>query len=144
MTLFSLISVLISLAAVASYLNYRYIRLPTTIGVMLVALVGSLIIIVAGPYAGGFRDHASAMMSQIDFEKTVLHGLLAFLLFAGAIHVDFDDLTREWPVISLLAVVGTLLSTAIVGVLTWLDARLAGHRNTIHRCDALRRTDFAD
>ena len=120
MTLFSLISVLISLAAVASYLNYRYIRLPTTIGVMLVALVGSLIIIVAGPYADGFRDRASGMMSQIDFEKTVLHGLLAFLLFAGAIHVDFDDLTREWPVISLLAVVGTLLSTAIVGVLTWL------------------------
>ena len=54
MTLFSLISVLISLAAVASYLNYRYIRLPTTIGVMLVALVASLTIIVAGPMPGVF------------------------------------------------------------------------------------------
>ena len=120
MSLFSLVSTLIALAAVASFLNYRYIRLPTTIGVMLVALVASLGIILAGPFAGGFREHAATMMDQIDFEKTVLHGMLAFLLFAGSIHVKLQDLGRESITIALLAVIGTLISTALVGGMTWL------------------------
>jgi CPA1 family monovalent cation:H+ antiporter len=120
LSLFSLISILIALAAIASYINYQYFKLPTTIGVMLVALLASLAIILAGPFAGGFREHTASLLSQIDFEKVVLHGLLAFLLFAGSIHVDLDDLAREWLTISLLAVLGTLASTFIVGGLTYL------------------------
>lgn len=118
MSLFSLISALISLAAIASFINYRFIKLPTTIGVMLVALVVSLGMIIAGPYSGGFREHAAEMMGQIDFNQTVLHGLLAFLLFAGAIHVKLEDLAHEWLTILTLAIVGTLASTFIVGFLT--------------------------
>jgi CPA1 family monovalent cation:H+ antiporter len=117
---FSLISILISLAAVSSYINYRYIKLPTTVGVMLVALVASLSLVLIGPYAGGFREQAAALVSQIDFNRVVLHGMLAFLLFAGAIHVKLDDLGREWLPVSLLAVFGTLASTFIVGGMTWL------------------------
>lgn len=120
MNLFSLVSILISLAAVMSYVNYRYIRLPTTIGVMLIALAGSILLILVGPYAEGFRDEAAALVSQIDFNQVVLHGLLAFLLFAGSIHVSLEDLHREWLTIALLAIFGTLVSTVIVGVLTWL------------------------
>ena len=119
LSFFSLVSILIALAAVSSFINYRYIKLPTTIGVMLVALVASLALIIAGPYAGGFREHAAALVSQIHFGQAVLHGLLAFLLFAGSIHVDLDDLGREWLTISLLAILGTLVSTVIVGGLTW-------------------------
>lgn len=126
MSLFSLFSILISLAAVASYVNYRYFKLPTTIGVMLVALGGSLALILAGPYAGGFHETAAGLVAQIDFDQLVLHGMLAFLLFAGSIHVNLDDLGREWPTILLLAVPGTLLSTAIVGSLTWLALRALG------------------
>ncbi|HKJ72857.1 MAG TPA: cation:proton antiporter, partial [Alphaproteobacteria bacterium] len=117
---FSLVSILISLAAVSSYVNYRYIQLPTTVGVMLVALVASLALVLVGPYAGGFRDQAAAMVTQIDFNEVVLHGMLAFLLFAGAIHVKLEDLGREWLPISLLAVFGTLFSTFVVGGVTWL------------------------
>ncbi len=129
MSLFALISVLISLAAVSSYINYRYIKLPTTVGVMLVALVASLALILLGSYAGGFREQAAAMVSQIDFTQVVLHGMLAFLLFAGAIHVNLEDLGREWLTISSLAIVGTLASTFIVGgvtylVLGWLGLRI--------------------
>lgn len=120
MNLFSLVSILISLAAVMSYVNYRYIRLPTTIGVMLIALAGSILLILVGPYAEGFRDEAATLVSQIDFNQVVLHGLLAFLLFAGSIHVSLEDLHREWLTIALLAIFGTLVSTVIVGVLTWL------------------------
>ena len=120
MSIFSLISILITLAAVLSYVNYRYIRLPTTIGVMLVSLLASLVLIIVGPYAGGFREQAATLVGQIDFNQIVLHGILAFLLFAGSIHVSLEDLGREWLSISLLAVVGTLVSTFIVGGVTWL------------------------
>ena len=120
MSFFSLISILISIAAVLSYVNYRYIKLPTTVGVMLVALLASLILIIVGPYAGGFREQAATLVAQINFNQVVLHGILAFLLFAGSIHVSLDDLKREWLSISLLAIVGTLASTFIVGGVTWL------------------------
>jgi NhaP-type Na+/H+ or K+/H+ antiporter len=130
LSLFALVSVLISLAAVASYLNYCYIKVPTTIGVMLVALLASLALIVAGPYAVGFRDQAAALAGQIDFDQVVLHGMLAFLLFAGSIHVHLEDLGREWLPISLLAVLGTLISTAlvggIVGPLSWVRTQSRG------------------
>ncbi|RUR35370.1 cation:proton antiporter [Vreelandella populi] len=120
MSVFSLVSILITLAAVSSYFNYRYIKLPTTIGVMLVALIASLALILISPYHEGLRDEATALVARIDFDQVVLHGMLAFLLFAAAIHVKFDNLSREWLPIALLAVVGTLMSTFIVGTLTWL------------------------
>lgn len=123
---FSLVSVLISLAAVSSYINYRYIKLPTTIGVMLVALMASLALITMGAFAIGFREQAAALVTQIDFDQTVLHGLLAFLLFAGSIHVQLEDLGREWVTISSLAILGTLSSTLIVGGLTWFVLRWIG------------------
>jgi monovalent cation:H+ antiporter, CPA1 family len=117
---FSLVSILIALAGITSYINYRYIKLPTTVGVMLVALLASLILVLIGPYAGRFHEQAVTVVSQIDFNRVVLHGMLAFLLFAGSIHVKLDDLGREWLPISLLAVFGTLVSTFIVGGVTWL------------------------
>ena len=126
MSLFSLVSILITLAAVSSYFNYRYIKLPTTIGVMLVALVASLTLIIIGPYADGLREQAATLVTQIDFDQVVLHGMLAFLLFAAAIHVDAKSLHQEWLPISLLAVCGTLISTCIVGALTWLMLDLLG------------------
>jgi len=63
---------------------------------MLIALLGSTTLIVVGPYAEGFREEAAARVAQIDFNQAVLHGMLAFLLFAGSIHVSLEDLHREW------------------------------------------------
>lgn len=119
LSFFSLVSILITLAAVSSYINYQYIKLPTTIGVMLVALVVSLALIIAGPYAEGFREKAASTVSQMNFSQALLHGMLAFLLFAGSIHVDLEDLGREWLTVASLAILGTLVSTVIVGGLTW-------------------------
>lgn len=87
---------------------------------MFVTLMTSLIIVIAGPYTGNFQEHAAALVAQVDFNKVVLHGMLAFLLFAGSIHVHLEDLGREWLSVSLLAIVGTLISTCVVGCLTWL------------------------
>jgi CPA1 family monovalent cation:H+ antiporter len=120
LSFFSLVSMLVALAAVASYLNYRYIKLPTTIGVMLVALVASLSLVLVGPYTGGVREQAATLVSQIDFNQVVLHGMLAFLLFAGSIQVSLEELAREWLPVALLAIFGMLVSTCIVGGVTWL------------------------
>ena len=120
MSLFALVSILISLAAVSSWVNYRYIKLPTTVGVTLVALVASLALILVGPYAAGFREQAATLVARIDFNQVVLHGMLAFLLFAGAIHVKLEELGREWLTVTLLATFGTLASTFLVGGATWL------------------------
>jgi CPA1 family monovalent cation:H+ antiporter len=115
MTLFDLLALLLSLAAVFSYLNARYIRLPNTIGVMLISLVASLVIIAAGHIGSGvFRAHAASIVAGIDFDRLLLHGMLAYLLFAGSLHVDLSELAREWLPVSVLALVGTVLSTFAV------------------------------
>ncbi|MCH7977566.1 MAG: sodium:proton antiporter [Acidobacteria bacterium] len=119
MDLFNIIAILITLAAVFSYINHRYIGLPVTIGVMLIALAMSLMLNLLGWFGLGVEQQAVIWLARIDFDKTLLHGMLSFLLFAGALHIDINDLAeRKWT-IGTLATVGTLLSSLLVGVLTW-------------------------
>jgi len=109
------------LTALFGYANYRYIRLPTTIGVMVVSLVVSLGIAGIGSLGfEGAQRHAALIMGSIDFDEALLHGLLSFLLFAGALHIKLEDLSGQRWAVALLATVGVLVSTFIVGGLTWL------------------------
>jgi CPA1 family monovalent cation:H+ antiporter len=125
MTLFQILAILIALAAVFAYVNYRWIRLPMTIGVMMIALVVSLAIIIVGEVGyNELKAPAERILQRIDFNEAVLHGMLAFLLFAGALHIDLSDLARHRGVIALLATVGVIVSTFIVGGLTWWVLRL--------------------
>jgi CPA1 family monovalent cation:H+ antiporter len=117
----NLAALLISLAAVFAWINHRFIRLPSTIGLMLIALVLSLVLVAAGMLGFGSLEHkAEALLAGIDFNTTLLHGMLSFLLFAGALHVNLADLAKQKWVIVALASVGVLISTALVGGLTWL------------------------
>lgn len=118
--LFNIIAILVTLSAVFSYINYRFIRLPTTIGLMLIALLMSLGLIVLAPVFPEFRADVALFLSAVDFDETLMHGMLSFLLFAGALHVNLDELAEQKWIVSLLATVGVLLSTFIVGPLTWL------------------------
>ena len=119
MDLFNILAILLTLTALFSYLNHRYIGLPVTIGVMLIALSMSLLLNLLGSFGLDLEEQAERMLREIDFDKTLLHGMLSFLLFAGALHINLNDLAeRKWS-ISLLATVGTLLSTFIVGTLAW-------------------------
>lgn len=120
MGLFELTSVLIVLAALFAYVNSRFIRLPTTIGVMLLSLGMSLLIVAAGGVAPPVRARVAALVAGINFDQTLLHGMLAFFLFAGALHLDVGDLWREWDAIAILSVVGTAISTFVVGGLAWV------------------------
>lgn len=119
MTLFDVIAVLLTLAALFSYFNYRFIKLPATIGVMLIALLLSLLLIVLGRFGIPIDRQAARILSAVDFNRTLLHGMLSFLLFAGALHVNLGDLASQKRVIGLLATVGLLISTTIVGVVSW-------------------------
>ena len=119
MGLFEIIAVLISLAALFSYLNERFIRLPSTIALMLIALLMSLGLIVLDLMGLGVADRAQSMLAQVDFNKALMHGMLSFLLFAGALHVNLDDLAAQKWVISLLATLGVVISTFVVGLLSW-------------------------
>jgi CPA1 family monovalent cation:H+ antiporter len=117
--LLNLAAILITLSALFSYLNHRYLRLPTTIGVMLFALLLSLILIGFGTFDPRIEHYAEQLLAEIDFNKALMLGMLSFLLFAGALHININDLARHKWVILTLASGGVLLSTLIVGTLTW-------------------------
>jgi CPA1 family monovalent cation:H+ antiporter len=119
MDFFEIITILITISAVFSYFNYRYIHLPPTIGLMLFALVLSLLLIAVGRTEAGIRDAVTQLLSRVDFNRLLLHGILSFLLFAGALHVNLDDLFEEKWVILSLSTVGVFLSTLLVGGVTW-------------------------
>jgi monovalent cation:H+ antiporter, CPA1 family len=110
-----IIAVLVTLAAVFSYINHRYLHLPVTIGVMLIAMVMSLVLLAIGTVHPNFSADLERLLRSIDFDETVLHGMLSFLLFAGALHINLNDLAKERAPIAVMASVGLLLSTAVVG-----------------------------
>jgi CPA1 family monovalent cation:H+ antiporter len=121
MKLLNITAILITLSAFFSYINHRYFKLPTTIGVMLIALGMSLALIGLSKLGlGGIEDQAHFLLENIDFSTALMHGMLSFLLFAGALHVDLDDLASQKWVIGSLATAGVVASTFIIGGLTWL------------------------
>jgi CPA1 family monovalent cation:H+ antiporter len=93
-SLTNIIALLTTLAAIFSYVNYRFIKLPTTIGLMLITLCMSLGLILSSTLGLSLEATAEQVISQIDFSQTLMHGMLSFLLFAGALHVNLDDLLR--------------------------------------------------
>ncbi|MCG6969465.1 MAG: sodium:proton antiporter [Gammaproteobacteria bacterium] len=120
MDFLNIAAILITISAVFSYINYRFIKLPTTIGLMLIGLVFSLLLL--GLNHLGFstiEHHAQTILHQIDFNETLMQGMLSFLLFAGALHVNLNDLAKQKWVIASLATFGMLLSTVIVGALSY-------------------------
>lgn len=120
MDVLTLSALLITATALFSYVNAKWIKLPTAIGVMLVALVFSVIIIIVdwlGLYP--VRTMAEEILSGVDFNFTLLHGMLSFLLFAGALHVNLEDLKIQKWVILTLATVGVLVSTFLIGFVSY-------------------------
>ena len=118
---------LISLAALFSWLNHRFIRLPATIALLLFSLAVSLGVIALGKLGIHFDTLAVELLEEIDFDEALLHGMLSFLLFAGALHVNLDELWERIGAIGFLATAGVLISTGIIGLATWWLFDLMGH-----------------
>jgi len=126
MSLFEIFVLVLSLAALFAYINERLFRLPNTIGIMLIGLLMSVVLVIAGQFWPGLDDSARSLLKQIDFDQTVLQGMLSFLLFAGALHVNLNDLIDQKWVVGLLATLGVMISTVLVGLMTWGLSQLLG------------------
>jgi len=120
--MFNTIAILITVAALFSYLNQRFIRLPTTIGLMMIALGLSVALVLIGALGWpALRLDAETFLRGIDFHETLMQGMLSFLLFAGALHVNLSDLRQQKWIIALLATLSVVISTVLIGAFTyWL------------------------
>ena len=124
-TPFETAAILIVLATLLGYVNYRFVGLQHTIGLTVMGAIASLAVVAADAALPLPIEAAEeSLLESIDFSDTLLNGMLSFLLFAGALHVDLGNLLqRKWTV-SLLATVGVVIPTLVVGagfrLATWL------------------------
>lgn len=119
MEAFDIIGILLTLSAVFGFFNYKYIKLPTTIGLMLLGLIFSLIIIITGTFNNDFYVFAQNFVNDVRLDESLLGIMLSYLLFAGALHVKLEDLSSQKWVIAILATIGVILSTFIIGTLSY-------------------------
>ncbi|MEM9080408.1 MAG: sodium:proton antiporter [Verrucomicrobiota bacterium] len=108
-------AILLTLAAIFAYLNHRFIKLPTTIGIMLIGLAFSIALILLGPFIPLISSSADRFVENIDFDTALMKGMLSYLLFAGALHVNLGDLAQQKKLVAILASIGVALSTFLVG-----------------------------
>lgn len=127
MSLLSITSILITVSALFSYVNYRTLKLPNTIGIMVVSLLFSLALVLLGNlgFTNG-EELASNIIRQIDFDDTLLNGMLGFLLFAGAMHINLKDLLEYKWTIGLLASAGVITSMFLVAGAAYFIFQLFG------------------
>jgi len=126
MPTFALLSALVSIGALFSFLSYRVLRLPTSIGTMILSLVAACVLILGSHTVPALQASAHLLVGGIDFNQVVLHGMLAFLLFAGALQLDLKQLGRERVSVLSLSIFATALSTVIVEFLFKTVLHLVG------------------
>ena len=126
MDLFTIITILIVLSAIFGYINVKFFRLPDTIGLMAGAILFTFIVTLIGYFDDRLLNMATGLISQIDFKKLLLDVMLSFLLFAGAIHTNFDQLKIQRYPILLFATFGVIVSTFLVGTITYGLLHLTG------------------
>ena len=121
MSIFEIGAFLIGLSAFFGYINIRFLRLPHTVGLVVMALAASLMLILIEFLSPRTQllETVTSILEQIDFHETVMHGMLSFLLFAGAMHVDFSVFRSRLLAIGLMATLGIMISTFIIGWAMW-------------------------
>ncbi len=119
MTTFSLLSLLVTLAALAAWVNYRFVRLPMSIGLMVIGLLTSLALVGLGKIGLEVVEPFTKFVKAVDFDAALLHGMLGALLFAGALRINLKDLMAQAGTIIVLATASVVLSTALVGLGAW-------------------------
>ena len=126
MSVFAIASVLIVIAALFGYVNTRFLKLPNTIGLMLITIVMTLLVLAISYFDTTLLEQEKLFISQIDFQSVLLDVMLSFLLFAGALHTNFNQLKVQRYPILVFASLGTLTSTFIVGVFSYYLFQIIG------------------
>ena len=121
MSIFSIGAILVGLSALFGFINHRFLHLPHTIGLVVIALFASLSIIGLNLIVPSAQigQRVTDVLRQIDFNETLMHGMLSFLMFAGALHADFSAIKTSRLTIGVMAVFGTLISTFVIGASMW-------------------------
>lgn len=119
-------SIIFGVAALFSFINHKWLKLPNTIGLMILSLVTVGFLYLLKPLFPEAFNFFCQLIYDVDFENLLFDGLLSFLLFAGALHVKIADLKKERWSVFLFATLGTLISTALVGGLTFFAAKCLG------------------
>ena len=127
MDIFSIITILIVLSAVFAFINTKFLKLPFTIGLMIIAIAFTVGITILGKFNHFFIDEAELLIESIDFETALLDVMLSFLLFAGALHTKLDALKTLKAPIATFATIGVVLSTFLVGTLMYFAFLIFGH-----------------
>ncbi|VAW27016.1 Na+/H+ antiporter, NhaP family, partial [hydrothermal vent metagenome] len=126
MDLFAIATILIVFSALFGYLNVRFLKLPTTIGLMVITIVFTLLVLATSLIDNTLLEHEKLLISQIDFETVLLDIMLSFLLFAGALHTNFQQLKVQRNPILTFATFGTLTSTFLVGLFSFYLLKFIG------------------
>lgn len=115
LSIFQVIGAVICLVAVFGYFNHRFIRLPDATGITAIGMAVSIAAVAYGQYDADFSNGVKHMIGKVNFADTLLHGILGLLLFAGSLHIQFEDIAKEKWLILALATIGVVISTVLVG-----------------------------
>jgi CPA1 family monovalent cation:H+ antiporter len=124
MNLLTIITILICISAAFSYLNERFIKLPGTIGVVTISVIVSMIILIAGKTSNGITTQITVLAHNVDFSKVLLNVMLGLLLFASALHFDYQKLKEQHSPVLMLSTVGVIVSAGVFGGLLYLVTQL--------------------
>lgn len=119
MELYYTVSILIVLTAFFSYLNVRFIKLPSAIGIMIIAMLASITLVGIGKSQPHLQSQFADMIRSVDFSELLMGAMLNFLLFAGAIHISLHDLRKQRIPVIIFSTVGVIISTLVVGALMY-------------------------
>ncbi|WP_055442594.1 cation:proton antiporter [Lacinutrix himadriensis] len=126
MDYFVIASILVLMSAVFGYINVRFLKMPNTIGLMLITIVFTLAVFALSYFDDTLLNAEKFIITQIDFKSVLLDVMLSFLLFAGALHTNFEQLkVQRWPVLAF-ATFGVLISTFLVGVIMFYALPIVG------------------
>ncbi len=134
MNLFNIITLLIVLSSVFGYINVRFLKLPDTIGLMIMAIIFSVVMILVNYINPQLFHYAEDLVEHINFSTVLLDVMLSFLLFAGALHTDSSLLRKERRTIMLFSVVGVLLSTLLIASLVYVAVLLIDYKLNFIYC----------
>lgn len=118
-TVFQHLAILTTITAVLSYVNHRFIKMPTAIGLMVLTMAGAVLLIALKAAGIDIESRVHPFVASIDFEAVLMDSMLGFLLFAGALHVNIDSLLDRKYTIGILATVGVVTSTLLIGGLVY-------------------------
>jgi CPA1 family monovalent cation:H+ antiporter len=134
MELYYSFSILIVLASLFAYLNLRFLKLPSAIGIMLIAMVTSIFLVAFGKFFPDTLTDFSQLISGFDFTEVLMGAMLNFLLFAGAVHINIADLREQKLPVMLFSTVSVIISTVIVGVILFYLLPLFGFNLPLIYC----------